>query len=121
MDLEEIRRRRMEELKKSQHQQDGGNYEAQQQANKEREDMINGMLSQILSQDARARLSSIALVKPEKAKAVTGMLIQMANSGQISGKMSDSQLLSLLERVSGNSQKTSVKFDRRRVMDSDSD
>jgi programmed cell death protein 5 len=49
--------------------------------------MINAMLAQILDQAARARLNSIALVKPEKAKMVERMLVQMARTGQISGKV----------------------------------
>lgn len=67
--------------------------------------MKNSLLSQILEQDARARrktahsptctqlalsslaVNSIALVKPEKAKAVEMMLIRMAQTGQISGKV----------------------------------
>jgi len=32
-------------------------------------------------------VNSIALVKPEKAKMMEGMLIQMARSGQIAGKV----------------------------------
>lgn len=33
-------------------------------------------------------VSSIALVKPEKAKMVESMLIQMAQTGQVAGKAS---------------------------------
>ena len=65
--------------------------------------MKNSVLSQILEQAARARckprppatptiilsvVNSIALVKPDKAKSVEMMLIRMAQSGQISGKVS---------------------------------
>ena len=65
--------------------------------------MKNSVLSQILEQGARARrkphplatptitstpaVNSIALVKPDKAKSVEMMLIRMAQSGQISGKV----------------------------------
>lgn len=70
--------------------------------------MKNSVLSQILEQNARARrelhleihmnlikthffpvhvVNSIALVKPDKAKSVEMMLIRMAQSGQISGKV----------------------------------
>lgn len=52
------------------------------------------------------------------------MLVRMAQTGQIGGKIGEEQLISLLENV--NSQlpqtKTSVKFDRRRAaLDSDND
>ena len=49
--------------------------------------MKNNILAQVLAQDARARLNTIALTKPEKAKMVEGMLMQMAQTGQIQGKV----------------------------------
>ena len=67
--------------------------------------MKNSILTQILEQDARARceccvilqknffsclffsVNSIALVKPERAQQVETMLIQMAQTGQIVGKV----------------------------------
>ena len=36
---------------------------------------------------SRILVNSIALVKPEKARQVEGMLIQMASSGQLGGKV----------------------------------
>lgn len=117
-ELAAIRQKRMQELQ----QQAGG---ADGQKNEERRqkqaDMVNSILSQILDQNARARLNSIALVKPEKAKRVEAMLIQMAQGGQISEKMNETRLVDLLEKISGSQTKTKVKFERRRVMDSDSD
>lgn len=64
------------------------------------------------------------LGKPEKGKMVESMLVQMAQTGRIGGKIGEEQLISLLQDV--NSQmpqtKTSVKFDRRRAaLDSDDD
>merc|ERR1711912_213141 len=114
-DLDEIRARRMAEL---QQQMGGGPQDASKQ-----EEMKNGMLSQLLDQQARARLNTIAVAKPEKAKMVENMLIQMARTGQIQGKLGEAQLKNLLERVSSQTQKTTtVKFDRRRAaLDSDSD
>lgn len=67
-------------------------------------------------------VNSIAIVKPERAKQVESMLIQMAQTGQIAGRLGESQLVSLLEKVSSQTQKkTTVKFDRRRLDDSDDD
>ncbi|EHB09996.1 Programmed cell death protein 5, partial [Heterocephalus glaber] len=59
-------------------------------------EMRNSILAQVLDQSARARLSNLALVKPEKTKAVENYLIQMAKYGQLSGKVS----LGCLERTS---------------------
>lgn len=61
------------------------------------------------------------LGKPEKGKMVEGMLIRMAQSGQIINRIGEKDLIGLLENVSSQTQsKTTVKFDRRRVaLDSD--
>uniref|UniRef100_A0A3Q1HA43 Programmed cell death protein 5 n=1 Tax=Anabas testudineus TaxID=64144 RepID=A0A3Q1HA43_ANATE len=83
-------------------------------------DMRNSILAQVLDQSARARLSNLALVKPEKANAVENYLIQMARFGKLGGKISESGLIEILEKVSQQTEKKmTVTFNRRRVMDSD--
>ncbi|KAB0382001.1 hypothetical protein FD755_003918, partial [Muntiacus reevesi] len=70
----------------------------------------------------RSLVSNLALVKPEKTKAVENYLIQMARYGQLSGKVSEQGLIEILEKVSQQTEKkTTVKFNRRKVMDSDED
>lgn len=120
-ELAAIRAKRMAEL---QQQMGGGGNEAQQKQQQEaqarQEEMKNSILAQVLDQSARARLNSIALVKPEKAKMIEGMLCQMATTGQLPGKIGEEQLKSLLEQVSGQTKKTTkLTYERRRVMDSD--
>jgi len=123
-DLEAIRSRRMAQL---QNQYPSGGQgqskEQQEEMRRKQDDMKNSILVQVLDQPARSRLSTIALTKPEKAKMVEQMLIQMAQTGQIQGKLGEEQLKSLLERVSEKTSKTTtVKFDRRRAaLDSDED
>ncbi|CAH3176967.1 unnamed protein product [Porites lobata] len=121
-ELAAIRAKRMQELQAQYGGQNATQMQQQQEAMQREAEMRNSMLSQILGQDARARLNSIALVKPEKAKMMEGMLIQMARTGQIAGKLSESQLVSLLQEVSEKTQKkTTVKFNRKRIDDSDDD
>jgi len=122
-DLEEIRAKRMAQLQASGGMGQGPNKEQQEEMKKKQEDMKNNILVQVLDQQARARLNMIALTKPEKARMVESMLIQMAQMGQIQGKLGEEQLKSLLEQVSEKTQKTTtVKFDRRRAaLDSDED
>ncbi|XP_069491551.1 programmed cell death protein 5 [Ambystoma mexicanum] len=118
-ELEAIRKQRMSELQ-AKHGDSSGD-QAQQQENKQRETEVrNSILAQVLEQAARARLSNLALVKPEKAKAVENYLIQMARYGQLGGKISEQGLIEILEKVSQQTdKKTTVKFNRRKVMDSD--
>ncbi|KAK7913044.1 hypothetical protein WMY93_013255 [Mugilogobius chulae] len=100
--------------------QDGSSNQQGEEAKQREADMRNTILAQVLDQSARARLNNLALVKPEKATAVENYLIQMARFGKLGGKISESGLIEILEKVSQQTEKkTTVKFNRRRVMDSD--
>merc|ERR1712032_36836 len=102
----------------------GGGGDRQKQQQEKMEQMVNmknGILSQVLDQEARARLNTIKLTKPEKGQQVEAMLCQMAQTGQLGGKMTESDLKNLLERMSAGQAANKVKFDRRRAMDSDDD
>ena len=93
------------------------------QAAEQQEMAKNSILSQVLDQSAMARLSNLAVAKPDKARMVENTIIQMARMGQIAGKLSDEGLKQILDRIAGQTQRTTtVKFDRRRAaLDSDSD
>lgn len=113
--LDALRARRLAELQAQYGRGQGQGSEEQRESQRREEDMKNSVLSQILEQNARARLNSIALVKPDKAKSVEMMLIRMAQSGQISGKVGEAQLVELLGKISQQTQKTTkIKFERRR-------
>ncbi|KAF4522670.1 hypothetical protein B566_EDAN010451 [Ephemera danica] len=120
-ELEEIRARRMAQLRGDSGQKDGG--AAMEERKRQQEEMKNGMLSQILDQSARARLNTLLVAKPEKARAVEGLLISMAQRGQIQGRLGEKELIGILEQVGASaSSKSTVKFDRRRAaLDSDED
>ncbi|XP_050299859.1 programmed cell death protein 5 [Anthonomus grandis grandis] len=124
-DLDELRKRRLAELQ-SQYKGGASDQDAQQAQEakaKQQEDAKNSILSQILDQNARARLNTLLLGKPEKGQMVQSMLLRMAQTGQIMSKIGEKELIGLLENVSAQTQsKTSVKFDRRRAaLDSDED
>ncbi|KAJ6641472.1 Programmed cell death protein 5 [Pseudolycoriella hygida] len=119
-DLERIRQQRMAQM---QSQYAGGGDAEKQKAEEERkqQDVMNSMLAQLLDQNARARLNTLKISKPEKAQMVEGMIVRMARSGQFPGKLDDEQLIKLLEGLNKRLPKSNstVKFDRRRAaMDS---
>uniref|UniRef100_A0AC11EMG7 Programmed cell death 5 n=1 Tax=Ovis aries TaxID=9940 RepID=A0AC11EMG7_SHEEP len=106
-ELEALRKQRLAELQ-AKHGDPGD--AAQQEAKHREAEMRNSILAQVLDQSARARLSNLALVKPEKTKAVENYLIQMARYGQLSGKVSEQGLIEILEKVSQQTEKkTTVK------------
>ncbi|XP_061566761.1 programmed cell death protein 5 [Cololabis saira] len=117
-ELEAIRRQRMAQLQAKHG--EGPNNQQREEAKQRDTEMRNAVLAQVLDQSARARLSNLALVKPDKAKAVENYLFQMTRCGQLGGKISESGLIEILEKVSQQTEKkTTVTFNRRRVMDSD--
>eukprot|EP01102_Stenamoeba_stenopodia_P022894 TRINITY_DN9706_c0_g1_i2.p1 TRINITY_DN9706_c0_g1~~TRINITY_DN9706_c0_g1_i2.p1 ORF type:complete len:118 (+),score=26.48 TRINITY_DN9706_c0_g1_i2:78-431(+) len=111
-ELEEIRRRRMAELQGSQEQQE------KREQMEERRKII---LTRILEPEARERLSRIALVKPDNARQVEDMIIQAAQYGQLTGKVDEPKLISLLEQISERKQKTTVTVIRRKNNNWDDD
>ncbi|BFZ13206.1 hypothetical protein BsWGS_16245 [Bradybaena similaris] len=119
-DLDAIRARRMAEMR--QQQNEGSTKDQAEKAAREVE-MKNVILGQVLEQGARTRLNTIAVAKPDKAKMIESLIIQMATSGQLQGqKLSEQRLIDLLEQVSSSTQKkTTVTFDRRRANLDDSD
>ena len=59
------------------------------------------MMQQVLSDEARIRLGNIAAVKPDKAERLENIILQNAQSGRFQGKVTEAQLIDLLEQVSG--------------------
>ncbi|XP_017080922.1 programmed cell death protein 5 [Drosophila suzukii] len=126
-DLDALRAQRMSQMQ-SQFGGGGGNDAEKQQAQQEQmraqEEMKHSILSQVLDQQARARLNTLKVSKPEKAQMFENMVIRMAQMGQVRGKLDDAQFVSILESVNAQmpQAKSSVKYDRRRAaIDSDDD
>ena len=57
------------------------------------------VMDQILSEQARIRLGNIAVVKPEKAERLEQIIIQNAQRGQFQGKVTEEQLIDLLNQL----------------------
>jgi programmed cell death protein 5 len=53
----------------------------------------------ILEPDARERLNTVKLTKPDFAGAVEQQLVQLAQSGRLKNKITDSQLKELLRQL----------------------
>ncbi|KZT44190.1 hypothetical protein SISSUDRAFT_966260, partial [Sistotremastrum suecicum HHB10207 ss-3] len=73
---------------------------AEQESKREAEaQMRRDLLATVLDSAARERLSRIALVSPSRSSQIEGILLRMAQSGQLRGRVSEQQLIDLLEQV----------------------
>ncbi|KAJ3221324.1 hypothetical protein HK099_003584 [Clydaea vesicula] len=127
-ELNLIRAKRMAELKASQGGHgpsfNGQNQQSQEQKQQQleaQEEQRKNLLYQILTSDARERLSRISMVKPEKGRQVEQLLITLAQRGQLREKVDEKALIELLSQVKDNSKATSIKFNRRKSASDDDD
>ena len=108
---EELEALRQKKLAEMQEQQAASQMQEEQKAALEAQKQA--ILRQILTEEARQRLTNVKLVRPELAEAVEVRLIQLAQQGAINDKLSDAQLKDILRKIQG--QKRETKVDIRRL------
>lgn len=72
----------------------------EQQMLQEQLQILKMITSRILEPKARERLSNLKLVKPQLALQLEVYLVQLYQSGQLRGKITEEQLISILRKVS---------------------
>ena len=95
-ELSELRQRRLAQM---QQQQQAEQQEAQRQ--QQIDQQIQMVLMQVLEPEARERLNTIKLTKPDFARAVEQQLVMLAQQGLLSSttKITDAQLKQLLKQL----------------------
>jgi programmed cell death protein 5 len=113
-DIEELRRKRMQQLQQQASQQasqQAAQAESQERMRQELESQKRQAMMQILTPEARSRLANIRLTKPEFVDQIELQLIQLAQMGRIKSQISDDELKILLTKLSG--QKREIKITRK--------
>ena len=97
-ELAELRRRKMEQMQRqAMSSQQGMEEEAARQ--QQIDAQVRAALMEILEPEARERLNTIKLTRPEFAKAVEQQLVMLAQSGRVRQRITDEQLKGLLTQL----------------------
>jgi programmed cell death protein 5 len=104
-ELDAIRQRKLAALR-----QEAAQEEARRQQIAEAEAQKEAILRQILTTEARQRLSNIKMVKPQFAEQIEMQLIQLASAGRLKSRVTDEQLKSLLMQLQGKERERKISF-----------
>ena len=106
-DIEELRRKRMQELQQQAATQQASSQQ-QEQARQEMEAQKRQAMVQILTPEARGRLANLRLTKPELVEQIELQLIQLAQMGRVKSKITDDQLKHLLQNLVGQKREINI-------------
>jgi programmed cell death protein 5 len=103
-ELEAIRRRKLLAM-----QQRVTDDQRQTQADQQLEAQKQELLRQILSPEARQRLTNLKMVKPEFTEQLELQLIQLAQMGKVPVPMSDAQLKQILIQLQSRKREPKIR------------
>lgn len=108
--LEELREKKMEELRDRQRGGGGeANAEAQKQAQERAEAQQEAVLKQYLTDDARQRLNAVEMSKPQFGEKVKKQVAALAQSGRIQGRIDEDQMRDLLKELQPDQQSFDIR------------
>lgn len=93
-ELAAIRAKKMAEM-----QQQAAYQEEEVQRREQENAQIHMLIMQILEPEARERLNTIRLTKPDFARGIEQQLISLAQSGRLQSKITDVQFKAILQQV----------------------
>lgn len=96
-EIDKIRERKMEEMKRKAEQPSQEEIERQQE---EAERKKEALLKQNLSEEARRRLNTVQMAKPEFGEKVEQQIIALVQSGKVQEEIDESTMKRILEEIS---------------------
>ncbi|MCK5108156.1 MAG: DNA-binding protein [Methanosarcinales archaeon] len=107
-ELDAIKQRRLEQMQQQQAQQQGA--AAQQAAQQQQvEEAKQSILRNILTPEAKERLTTVKIARPQLVEQVEMQLISLAQSGQLRTKIDDAKLKALLQQLQSRKRDTTIK------------
>ncbi|WP_094226575.1 DNA-binding protein [Methanolobus psychrotolerans] len=113
-DLDEIRRRRLAQMQQqaAQQQMGAGDMQAamqQEQAQAEMDAKKQALMRQILTPEARERLTTLRMSRKELVEQLESQLIMLAQSGRLQTIIDDEKLKQLLVQMQPKKRETTIK------------
>jgi len=107
--IEELRQRKMEELRDQAQGGDGQGGEGQQAAREQAEARKEALLKQHLTDGARQRLNAVQMSKPEIADQVEQQVVALARSGRLQDRIDEEQMKQLLRELTPDSKSFNIR------------
>jgi programmed cell death protein 5 len=109
-DIDELRKKKMEELKERQGQGGGqGQGEAAEAQREQAEAQKKAMLRKALTDGARKRLNTIRMSKPQFAEKVEQQVVALHRSGRLNGRIDEEQMKELLQELKPEEKSFDIK------------
>ena len=105
-ELEELRKKKMEQLKE---QQGEGDAEAQQAAQEQAEAQKKAILRQNLTDGARKRLNTVKMSKPDVGEQIEQQIVALTRSGRLGDTIDEEQMKQLLSELTPDSKSFDIK------------